>query len=66
MKAELFHTIAEGQIFLLFLPPQSPFPIDGIRFQEQEVKYTIPLGNNRVSSLFGSEPYFMSWLTSEE
>ncbi|KAF8237206.1 hypothetical protein L208DRAFT_1356612 [Tricholoma matsutake] len=37
----------EGQIFLLFLPPQSPFPIDGIRFQDQEVKYTIPIGNTR-------------------
>jgi hypothetical protein len=45
-------TIAEGQIFLLFLPPQSLFPIDGIRFQDQEVKYTIPIGNTRVSSLF--------------
>jgi len=38
---------SEGQIFLLFLLPQSPFPIDGIRFQDQEVKYTIPIGNAR-------------------
>ncbi|KAG6879230.1 hypothetical protein C0992_004291 [Termitomyces sp. T32_za158] len=37
----------EGQVLLLFLPPQSPFPNDGLRFQEQEVKFTMPAGNNR-------------------
>ncbi|KAF8073561.1 hypothetical protein FPV67DRAFT_752959 [Lyophyllum atratum] len=38
---------AEGQVLLLFLPPQSPFPIDGLRFQDQEVKFTIPVGTSR-------------------
>ncbi|KAG6871014.1 hypothetical protein C0995_009036 [Termitomyces sp. Mi166 len=37
----------EGSVLLLFLPPQSPFPNDGLRFQEQEVKFTMPAGNNR-------------------
>ncbi|GLB38590.1 putative fungal domain of unknown function (DUF1750) [Lyophyllum shimeji] len=37
----------EGQVLLLFLPPQNPFPIDGLRFQEQEVKFTIPVGTSR-------------------
>ncbi|KNZ73233.1 SWI/SNF and RSC complexes subunit ssr4 [Termitomyces sp. J132] len=37
----------EGQVLLLFLPTQSPFPNDGLRFQEQEVKFTMSAGNNR-------------------
>jgi hypothetical protein len=45
------HVDPEGQVLLLFLPPQSPFPIDGIRFQDQEVKYTMPVGSTRVSAL---------------
>lgn len=36
-------------MLLLYLQPQSPFPNDGIRFQDQEVKYAIPFGNARVS-----------------
>ncbi|KAF8967124.1 hypothetical protein BDZ97DRAFT_1656982 [Flammula alnicola] len=34
----------DGTILLLFLPPNSPYPIDGIRYQDSEVKYTIPAG----------------------
>ncbi|KAJ7460753.1 hypothetical protein FB451DRAFT_1270208 [Mycena latifolia] len=34
----------EGQLLLLFLPGQSPFPNDGIRYQEPETKYTLPVG----------------------
>ncbi|KAG6850215.1 hypothetical protein H0H93_016394 [Arthromyces matolae] len=37
----------EGQLLLLYHHPQSPFPNDGLRFQEQEVKYAMPAGNNR-------------------
>ncbi|KAJ7282056.1 hypothetical protein C8J57DRAFT_1299320 [Mycena rebaudengoi] len=38
----------EGQILLLFLPGQSPFPNDGIRYQQEaETKYTVPAGPNR-------------------
>ncbi|KAK7031501.1 SWI/SNF and RSC complexes subunit ssr4 [Favolaschia claudopus] len=32
----------EGQTFLLFIPGQAPFPIDGIRYQEPETKFNIP------------------------
>ncbi|KAJ6581069.1 hypothetical protein B0H19DRAFT_1113509 [Mycena capillaripes] len=31
----------EGQLLLLFIPGQSPFPNDGIRYQEPETKYTV-------------------------
>ncbi|KAH9480580.1 SWI/SNF and RSC complexes subunit ssr4 [Psilocybe cubensis] len=41
---------ADGTLLLLFLPPNSPFPNDGIRYQEPEVKYTLPTAQ-RVSSL---------------
>ncbi|KAJ6624830.1 hypothetical protein B0H10DRAFT_2161984 [Mycena sp. CBHHK59/15] len=34
----------EGQLLLLFLPAQSPFPNDGIRYQDQETKFTVPAG----------------------
>jgi len=34
----------EGTLILLFLSPNSPFPSDGIRYQEPEAKYTIPAG----------------------
>ncbi|TFK74744.1 hypothetical protein BDN72DRAFT_868414 [Pluteus cervinus] len=38
----------EGQVMIVFLQqPQAPFPTDGIRYQEQEVKFTIPLSNIR-------------------
>ena len=34
----------DGMILLLFLPHNSQFPIDGIRFQEPEAKFTLPAG----------------------
>ncbi|KAJ7173646.1 hypothetical protein C8R46DRAFT_1083506 [Mycena filopes] len=37
----------EGQLLLLFIPGQSTFPNDGIRYQEPETKYTIPVGSMR-------------------
>ncbi|KAJ7132252.1 hypothetical protein C8R44DRAFT_698632 [Mycena epipterygia] len=37
----------EGQVLLLFLPGQAPFPNDGIRYQEPETKYTMTLGGTR-------------------
>ncbi|KAJ7777366.1 hypothetical protein B0H16DRAFT_1505248 [Mycena metata] len=37
----------EGQLLLLFIPGQSTFPNDGIRYQEPETKYTIPAGGMR-------------------
>lgn len=41
--------LAEGQLFLIFVPSQMSFPIDGIRYQDNEQRYTVPAGNNRVS-----------------
>lgn len=38
----------EGNIFVIFVSPQLPFPSDGIRYQDQEQRYVIPAGNNRV------------------
>ncbi|RDB14897.1 SWI/SNF and RSC complexes subunit ssr4 [Hypsizygus marmoreus] len=43
---------AEGQVLLLFLPPQAPFPIDGLRFQDQEVKFAIPVGAGRELEVY--------------
>ena len=44
------HThITDGQILLLFLSAQAPFPNDGIRYQDAEVKYAMPVGTTRVS-----------------
>ncbi|KAJ7780336.1 hypothetical protein DFH07DRAFT_794664 [Mycena maculata] len=37
----------EGQLLLLFLPGNSPFPNDGIRYQEQETNYRLPAGPTR-------------------
>jgi hypothetical protein len=39
----------EGQLMLLFLPSQTPYPIDGIRFLDQETRFVIPVGSTRVS-----------------
>jgi hypothetical protein len=40
----------EGQLFLIFVPPQSTFPNDGIRYQEADSRYSIPAGSStRVS-----------------
>lgn len=41
--------ITDGQILLLFLSTQVPFPNDGIRYQDAEVKYAMPVGTTRVS-----------------
>ena len=39
----------EGSLFMVFvLPQQRMFPNDGIRYQEQEQRYIIPAGANRV------------------
>ncbi|KAF8736035.1 hypothetical protein AX14_000979 [Amanita brunnescens Koide BX004] len=35
---------ADGTLLLLFVPPQNPFPNDGIRYLESEAKYTMPVG----------------------
>ncbi|KAF8158213.1 hypothetical protein B0H34DRAFT_445707 [Crassisporium funariophilum] len=39
---------ADGTLLLLFLPPNAPFPTDGIRFQDSEVKYTLPAGSREL------------------
>ncbi|THH29359.1 hypothetical protein EUX98_g4812 [Antrodiella citrinella] len=36
-----------GQLFLIFVPPQLSFPIDGLRYQDQEQRYVMPIGNGR-------------------
>ena len=40
--------LIEGQVYLIFLTHQLPFPPDGIRYQDQEQKIIIPAGANRV------------------
>ncbi|PFH46794.1 hypothetical protein AMATHDRAFT_153824, partial [Amanita thiersii Skay4041] len=37
----------DGQLLLLFIPPQNSFPNDGIRYLEPEVKYSKIVGNAR-------------------
>ncbi|TCD59780.1 hypothetical protein EIP91_011473 [Steccherinum ochraceum] len=37
----------DGQLFLIFVPPQLSFPIDGVRYQDQEQRYAMPIGNGR-------------------
>ncbi|KAF9254608.1 hypothetical protein L218DRAFT_1082253 [Marasmius fiardii PR-910] len=37
----------EGQLYLIFMGPGTPFPNDGIRWQEQETRYAIPAPNQR-------------------
>ncbi|PSR70908.1 hypothetical protein PHLCEN_2v13222 [Hermanssonia centrifuga] len=37
----------EGQLYLVFMAPALPFPVDGIRYQEQEQRYSIPVGSGR-------------------
>lgn len=51
----------EGQVFLIFIPPQSSFPNDGIRYQEPETRYSIPAGSSSreleiTESKFGFVP----------
>ncbi|KAF8635976.1 hypothetical protein AX15_000140 [Amanita polypyramis BW_CC] len=35
---------AEGSLVLLYIPAQNPFPNDGIRYLDQEAKFSIPVG----------------------
>ena|SRR5882762_6964491 len=42
----LMGVCSEGQVFLIFLPPQSGFPNDGIRYQEPDNRYSIPAGSS--------------------
>lgn len=37
----------EGSAYLLFIAPHMQFPVDGLRFQENEQRYTMPSANNR-------------------
>ncbi|KAF7289488.1 Zn-dependent exopeptidase [Mycena chlorophos] len=43
-----------GEIFLVHVPNQAAFPIDGIRYQEAETKYTVPAGPTRSKSMKSS------------
>lgn len=47
---------AEGQVLLLFLPSQTSFPNDGIKYQDQETRFAIPVGSNRVSAYYNTLP----------
>ncbi|KZT12275.1 uncharacterized protein LAESUDRAFT_640802 [Laetiporus sulphureus 93-53] len=38
---------SEGQIFLVFITPQLPFPIDGVRYQDNEQKAVLQAGAGR-------------------
>ncbi|GJE92567.1 hypothetical protein PsYK624_087220 [Phanerochaete sordida] len=42
---------ADGSLFLICVLPNYPFPSDGLRFQEQEQRYTIPIGGGRELEL---------------
>lgn len=44
---------AEGQLAMLFLPPQTPFPNDGIRWLETEATQFMNAGGGRVSQVNG-------------
>ncbi|KAI5989949.1 hypothetical protein EDD15DRAFT_2282944 [Pisolithus albus] len=39
---------AEGQLFLLYLQNPTQFPNDGIRYQDQETRLVIPVGNKEM------------------
>ena len=39
-----FSVNVDGTVLLLYLPPNSPYPNDGIRWQDNEVKSIIPAG----------------------
>jgi hypothetical protein len=49
----------DGQMFLIFMPPQSSFPIDGLRYQEGENRYIIPAGANRELEITESKYGFI-------
>lgn len=42
---------ADGSLYLICVLPTYPFPSDGLRYQEQEQRYTIPIGNGRELEL---------------
>ena len=44
----LSDAVADGQIYLLFIPGGVNFPLDGIRYMEHEQRYAIPLPAGRV------------------
>ena len=47
---------------MIFLPPERPFPNDGIRYQDSEAKVVVSVGNGRVStSLTGKDARFRSY-----
>ncbi|KAH7927673.1 hypothetical protein BV22DRAFT_263416 [Leucogyrophana mollusca] len=37
----------EGQMLLIYLPNPASFPNDGIRYQDQETRFSVPAGANR-------------------
>lgn len=39
------HTSTEGQLTLLYLQNPRQFPNDGIRYQDQETRYALPIAN---------------------
>ena len=51
VHANVFISIAEGQVVLIFLPNPAQFPNDGIRYQDQETRYALPAPGNRVRAL---------------
>lgn len=59
-SADMLVLTAEGQVILIFLPNLAQFPNDGIRYQDQETRYALPVPGNRVRVLSQrtlSEPY---------
>lgn len=49
----------DGALFLLFHPPNVPFALDGLRFQDTEVKYPVPAGPRELEvaeTKFGFAP----------
>ncbi|KAM6494099.1 hypothetical protein JOM56_010460 [Amanita muscaria] len=49
---------ADGALLLLFIPPQNPYPNDGIRYLEAEAKYTVPVGPPNTRELEVCEQKF--------
>ncbi|KAH9973931.1 hypothetical protein BJV74DRAFT_195182 [Russula compacta] len=49
----------DGQIYLLFIPGGVNFPLDGIRYMEHELRYTIPLPGGRELEVFDARHGFI-------
>ncbi|KAG8214832.1 NADP-dependent oxidoreductase domain-containing protein [Butyriboletus roseoflavus] len=47
MRADVLTSITEGQVVLIFLPNPAQPPNDGIRYQDQETRYALPVPGNR-------------------